>query len=104
MPLNIHPDCKNRLKEELAKQLGTIKVNNKSFLDLQSTGGLILASNPLPKHGLILERLETYIGEWPLYDFLYGYLSKELHEEQEYDSSVPVCRLTDIEKYTDAEQ
>ncbi len=102
MPLNIHPKCKARLKEELADQLETVSVNNKSYLDRQTTAGFFLASKPLPKHGPIIEQLESFIGEWPFYDFLYGFLSKRLHEESEYDSEVSTSKLTDIELFTDA--
>jgi len=104
MSLNLHPDCKARLKDELAGQLDTIEVKNKAFLDRQSTSGFLWASNALPKHGPIATELESFFGEWPFYDFLYGYISKELHEQQEFDSSVPVCKLTDIEGYSDASQ
>lgn len=101
MSLKLHPDCKDRLKQELAEHLKCVDVKNKCFLDRASTAGFMLASNVLPKHGPITESLEAFIGEWPLYDFLYGYLSKELHEEQAYDPSVPVSALTEIEKYSE---
>ncbi len=100
MGLNLHNNLKARLKEELAKQLPTIEVNNRSFLDRKTTAGFLLANEPLPKHGPITDRLESYIGEWPFYDFLYGQISKELNEEQQYDSSNPTCKLTDIEAYS----
>ncbi|MDR4498436.1 MAG: HEPN domain-containing protein [Candidatus Scalindua sp.] len=100
MPLNIHPDCKRRLKEVLAKHLDTINIKNNFFLDRQSTDGLFEVSDILLKHGPIVERLESYIGELPLYEFLCSYLSKELTEEQEYNSSISVSKLTDIEKYS----
>jgi len=105
MPLNLHQDCKNQLIEKLAKQLGTIDVTNNLFLDVRSTAVAFLgASAPLPKHGSVAKNLESYIGEWPFYNFLHGYLSKELHEQQEYDSSIPVCKLTDIKQYSNIEK
>ena len=101
MPLNLHHGLKARLKEELEKQLPTVEVNNKSSLDRKTTGGFFMANGPIPEHGPITDRLNSYIGEWPFYDFLYGQISKELHEEQKYDSSVPVCKLSDIDEYSD---
>ncbi len=67
---------------------------------MKSTVGFLIAGEPLPKHGSSIEKLESFIGERPFYDFLFGYLSKELQEQQDYDSAVPVCKLVELEQYS----
>ena len=100
MAIGLHPDCKTKLKEKLKEQLGSIKVTNKSFLDRDSLSALFLVEEPLPKHGSLVEKLKSFISEWPFYDFLCGYLPKELEEKQEFDSEVPVCKLIDLKQYS----
>jgi len=103
MALNLHKECKDKIKRRLKKHLPSIKITNKQYIKRESTAGFLIASNALPKHGPVFEKLNSYIGEWPLYDFLYGLLSKELNDEQVYDSSQPLLSITDIEGYTDIE-
>jgi hypothetical protein len=85
MALNLNKECKDKIKNKLQEHLPSIEINNKQFIDRGSTEGFIIANNVLPKHGPVREKLNSYIGELPLYDFLYGLLSKELNEEQTYD-------------------
>ncbi|MDH3975512.1 MAG: HEPN domain-containing protein [Deltaproteobacteria bacterium] len=101
MTLKLHKDCKKRLKQKLEQQLVTIDVTNNQFIDRKSTNGFITAEEALPKHGHVKDQLESFIGEWPFYDFLYGFLSKELRDQQAYDSSVTVGKLTELESYSD---
>ncbi len=102
MTIEIHPQCKERLVAELANQLPTVFVKNNSYLDRKNLFGLYRAGAALPDHGDLVDQLHGFIGEWPLYDFLYGVLAKELHENQEYDSDFPHRRLTELPEYADA--
>lgn len=81
----------------------TIEVNNKKFLKRESTAGFLIANESLPEHGPIIDELNSIIGEWPLYDFLYGYLSKELNDQQEYSSEDPLLKINEIDEYSDIE-
>lgn len=101
MTVGLHPDCKARLKQKLEEQLARVVVTNKKFLDRESAGALFLADEPLPKHGASIQMLESHISEWPFYDFLYGYLSRELEEHGDYDSAAPTCKLVELDRYSD---
>src|SRR5262245_16102257 len=102
MPIDLHPDCKARIKQELAKHLHTVTVKNRYFLDRPSTEAFFRASQPIPGHGPVAKELERYIGEWPLYDFLYGVISQELREKDEYASDAPSIPITELGQYADA--
>lgn len=101
MALKLHPECKARLERDLAEALPHVRVNNRKFLDRSSTYALFLPNTTLPDHGPLAKRLESYVGEWPFYDFLYGSLSKELYEEGDYDASLPDASITDLDQYSD---
>lgn len=102
MTLNLHQGCKDRLKQLLSENLTSVKVTNKKYIKKASIRGFLTVSEALPEHGPTINKLQTYIGEWPFYDFLYGLLSKELYDKQSYDSSSSLLNLTDINEYSDA--
>lgn len=99
MPLNLHEGCKKHLKNQVAQALSSVKIKNLSFLDYPSFDEVTKLEPILPTD--IKEQLECYISESPLFDFIYGYLSKQLHEEQTFDSEHPEESLTFIDKYND---
>lgn len=101
MSLGLHPDCLSRLKHKIAEQLGNIDVQNKMFLERKSSARFFDAEDVLPKTGRIREKLEQYISETPLFDFLWEFLSQELTENQKYDSDVKICKLKDLAEYSD---
>lgn len=101
MTLNLHKGCKDKIKNKLVEKLPAIQINHKKYIKRESTSGLLSANDALPEHGPIIDSLNSYISEWPLYDFLYGYLSKELEEQQKYDSSEESQNITDIDEYSD---
>lgn len=101
MTLNLHNGCKDKIKNKLAEKLPAIQIANKKFINRESTSGLLSVNEALPEHGPIIDNLNFYISEWPLYDFLYGYLSKELDEQQKYDSKTELQSITDIDEYSD---
>lgn len=103
MPLNLHKECRERIKQRLAEKLPSVEVTNKKYLKRESTAGILAVSEALPSHGEIVNVLHNIIGEWPLYDFLYGLLSKELNDNQKYDTDSPVLKLTDLDEYSDAD-
>ncbi len=101
MTLNIHPDCKKRLIEKLAEALASARVNNKSFLNRKSLYPILAIESILPRSGQIRDELEKFIGESPLFDFVYGKLSRELNENEQYDSDIPDELLTNNPNYSD---
>lgn len=103
MPLNIHQGCRDSIKQKLIEHLPAVEVNNRKYLKRESTDGFLIANDSLPKHGTIVDELTSIIGEWPLYDFLYGFISKELNDQQKYSSDDPLLKLTEIEQYSNIE-
>lgn len=101
MALNIHPDCKIRLIEKLTEALEKARVNNKSYLNRKSLYHLFAVEDVLPQSGKIKEDLETYIGESPIFDFVYGKLSRDLNENEEYNSDFPDQLLSENPNYSD---
>ena len=101
MSLGLDPKCKERLVEKIAELLPQVNVQNRMFLDRKSAVVLLLAESTLPERGPIKDKLSQYIGEAPFFEFLYGLLSQELSEKQEYDSDTPTIKLTEIEDYND---
>ncbi|PSU90436.1 hypothetical protein C0W35_16260 [Photobacterium kishitanii] len=101
MSLELHPRCKERLVESIAGQLLNINVKNKMFIERSSCIGLFDIENILPRD---MGNLSSYIGEHPLVDFIYETLSRELGEKFGYDSDIPLCKLTEIEEYTETNQ
>ena len=86
MPLNLKPTLKTELEKALISGLELTKVNWDTFLDQQSTIGLLIPNVKLPQEGKLHKKLNKYIGEWPLADFLVETLGRELYEENAYNS------------------
>lgn len=101
MAVNLHQQCKERLKQRLAEALEFVKVKNCSYIDIYSLRRVLLIEDTLPSNGDQKDLLESYISERPLFDFVYGYLTKEINESQEYDSKIPEKNLSQIAEYND---
>jgi hypothetical protein len=83
MSLGLPQQCQQRLGEKIAEQLPLISVQNKKYLEHWSAAKLRQVESILPQHGPVKEKLEEYISETPIFDFVYETLSKELYEGQE---------------------
>jgi len=99
MSLEIHRDCKERLVASLSQHLETVTVSNKKFLDRQSAIPIALAEEVLPGQGNVKDQLDKYIGELPLFDFVYEQLCKELYEGQAYEADTGAQALSEIDGY-----
>lgn len=73
------------------------------FIDRKSAIWLMLAEAILPERGPTRDNLAQYIGETPVFEFVYEVLAKELHENQKYDSETPSSQLVEISEYKDPE-
>lgn len=104
MSLGLHDKCKQQLSEKIAEQLANINVQNRKFLDRKSSIYLFLAESVLPRTGKLKGRLEQYISETPIFDFVYETLSKELYEKQEFDSDTPLIKLIEIDDYKNSKE
>jgi hypothetical protein len=103
MSLGLHPNCLQSLSEKIAKRLPEIRVQNKMFLESWSAGNLRNVESTIPQTGSIKEKLEQYIGEAPVSDFVYETISKELHQGQQFDSESASIPLTQLDDYTNPE-
>lgn len=99
MALQIHKNCREQLVRKLSEGLSRIQVKNRMFLERNSISTLFEMESTLPIKGPIRSNLEEYIGETPIYDFLYETLSRELHENQKYDTDSNLLPLTSIQGY-----
>ena len=104
MSLGLHQKCKERLIEVLKEQLPKVLVSNRMFMDRRSAIHLFLAEEVIPGTGNIKINLERFIGESPVFDFVYETLAKELHENQKFDPEVGDLNLRELEGYEDSEQ
>lgn len=101
MTLGLHPKCIERLTEVVKEQLPKVLVSKRMFLDRKSVLYLYLAEDVIPGVGNIKRNLEQFIGDSPVFDFIYETLAQELHENQEYDSEVGDLSLNEIAGYED---
>lgn len=98
MGTRINESCKTRIISELAKVLATIRVNNQTFLDSNTTKELYNLDRILPDRGETRNSLTTNIGEFAIFGFVFDELSRELREGREFVSEVSE-KLTDIDDY-----
>jgi hypothetical protein len=104
MALNIHENCKQRLKQILLECLPSVVVKNKTFVDPMSTTALIPADSALPHTGDLHDRLDKYVGDRPVQEFVFEQLSRELDELGRYEENTTDENLTDLSQYADIEQ
>lgn len=104
MPLNLHPKCIKILKQGLEDGFDQVTVKRNMFIDRESLVDIFLLDKALPSSGPVHEILNSIISEHPLFDFIYGYLSKELFEKDEHDRDKDNKNLTSIAEYSDKEK
>jgi hypothetical protein len=103
MTLKLHQKCKEQLINVLKEQLPKITVSNRKFLDRKSAIYLFFAEKVLPESGDLKINLARFIGESPVYDFIYETLVRELSEQQKYDSESVNLELTKLAEYENPE-
>jgi hypothetical protein len=88
MSVDLHQSCKARITELIAKALPKIEVDNGMFIR-RMTGfvNLEAADQALPQTGELQARLQTYIDERPLTEFVIDTLTDELRDASYNDSS-----------------
>jgi len=100
MTLNLHDNCLVQLAATLTQALGQIEVRNRMFLGSGASDRLIGLDAILPQTGKVQEALQKYIGESPFVDFVSETLSRELYEQQTFQSN-EIKPLSEIEPYAD---
>lgn len=99
MSLGLHPKCIKQLEESLAEILRHLKVTNGIHPDISSIIPLI-ENEVLPKTGKFYEQLQKYIGEFPLFNFVYKTLSRELAEIGTFSPELNEKPLSEFTNYT----
>jgi hypothetical protein len=101
MALDLHKDCLVRLKNKLAEALGLLRVNHGQFISSESLLPLFAAQSVLPAQGDQRARIEGFISEHPVVDFVQGILARELGETQDYVSKDEAVPLSSLNGYSD---
>lgn len=101
MSLGVHPECISRLESGIAGILDKLIVNYGYSLNWQSCNAIFDVEKALPTSGPVRENIEQYISETPLRDFIFGFISLELHRNHEFDSESLKNKLTDLEECND---
>jgi hypothetical protein len=90
----------DRLVEKVGEALKDVRVIHKNSLDTESTENILTCEKVLPSTSL-RERLENYIGDFPLYRFLILTITNELQENYEYSQESVSHLLSELEEYRD---
>lgn len=102
MPIQLHPDCKARLTAILAEGIPGIQTSHGKFLERLSVMLAIhKAERVIPDKGPVHEQLASYIGEFPIIEFVSDTLSLELTELDNYRADNPSAKLVEIKGYED---
>lgn len=101
MSLELNQNCQNRLVESIAEQLRTVMVNNEVYLDTRSMGGILDCEQKLSRTEKQKRFLEKYIGDTPLYDFIFETLSRDINENGEYNSKSESSALSSNPRFAD---
>jgi hypothetical protein len=101
MALDLHKDCLARLESKLADALELLTVNHGHFISADSVVPLLAAQSALPAQGDQRARIESFITEHPLVDFVQSILARELGETQEYVSADEAVPLSTLNGYSD---
>lgn len=99
MPMDLHVECRRRLRETLETALPQLQFHNGRYLELASVRSLQAASEVLPS------RHRKLANEWvsnnPVSHFVYGVLSERLFSSYEYDSSDELRNLVELPEFSD---
>lgn len=101
MTLGLDQRCIAKLRESVLASLADIKINNNMFIDFPSAISLFRADNILPTSGPIKIKLDNYIGDQPLFRFIFESISKDLYETESYDKNKKAIPLNSFSKYSD---
>ena len=101
MSLELHQNCQNRLVESLADQLQDVRINNGVSLEIGSMMRLLDSEKILPQTGPQKDALNKYIGDTPLFDFVFETISRDMYENGKYNSESASTPLSSLHRYAD---
>jgi len=100
MALGLREECKKSLIQELIENLEHVLVDNNVHLNFNSMRNLKNLDARLPQTGTIHTKLINYIGENPLYTFIYETINREVDEKGVYDSKSKRIPLNSLPDYS----
>jgi Apea-like HEPN len=86
MPLDLHKDCKARLRAFLEEHLPSVKIDRKRYINFSSTPSLLPVDEILPKRGPLKQQLNNIFDEQPFFDFTIDMIGRILLLYESYDS------------------
>lgn len=101
MTLELNLNCQDRLVKSLTDQLRDVRIVNGIFLDIDSIMHILDSEKILPQTGRQKELLNKYIAEKPLFGFVLETISRDIYENETYDSERAVTPLTGLHRYAD---
>ncbi|TKJ40079.1 hypothetical protein CEE37_10095 [candidate division LCP-89 bacterium B3_LCP] len=112
MSINLPDNCKKQLIAKLAEILQKLKVNNGLYIDVNSSMELYELDNIIQKKSeqkkeqklrQKRELLNQYISDQPVRDYIYGLVSTELAQSNEYDDTKGI-NITSFPLFKDVQQ
>jgi hypothetical protein len=101
MSLGLNQNCQNRLVESLADRLQDVRIENGVFLDIGSMMRILDPEKILPQTGPQKDALNKYIGDTPLFDFVFETISRDISENGKYKSESESTPLSSLHRYAD---
>lgn len=86
MPIKLHPNCVDRLREQLPEALSAIVITSNHYVDYDSVSDLRALEAVLPQHAEIREQLDGILGRDPLSAFVLDRLHRSLRESLPFES------------------
>lgn len=101
MALGLDQRCIKRLREALSDDLRKIKIDNDTFVNYLSTASLYRTSDILPASGNISKKINEYIGEIPLPEFVIHSITRDLQDRYKFDGNKKEVSLSSYSGYED---
>jgi hypothetical protein len=105
MPIELNPQMIEAAKKRISDSFGEIVIKSGCFPDFElSYRSLNSANIVLPKRGNIFDKIETYLGETPIFDFLFDDIWRHFYDFHKHDEKAAPFKITDIEKFRDPDE
>jgi hypothetical protein len=103
MPIELNENCEQRLTAVIRETLAGLVVSRGNWLQLSGLEKLVEANSILPNNTekSVTRVLVDTLGEWPIWEFVFDRLWRELQQARKFDHEAGNIRLQEIDGYTD---
>ncbi|MEW6615325.1 MAG: hypothetical protein AB1401_07665 [Thermodesulfobacteriota bacterium] len=101
MALGLHQECISRLIDSVAVKLTNVQVIKDIVLDTDSMMDIYDVDEILPTTGEVRDKLNQYVSELPLFDFIYETISRDIGESGTYNPDSEGILLNTLPGYED---